>query len=102
MNHGPGQSTVLKSAAVGSSIPEGTRLTRQLKQKQKMYERSKQREKSKTYRTRRQALVKEKFELYFQRGTETETGYQKGMSDLPLPQCSRRKREEHSYSKHKK
>ena len=102
MNHGPGQSTVLKCAAVGSSIPEGTRLTRQLKRKQELYERRKQRKKSKTYRTRRQALVKEKFELYFQRGTETETGYQKGMSDLPLPQCSRRKSEEHSYSKHKK
>jgi hypothetical protein len=54
------------------------------------------RKKTKTYHTRRQALVREKFDLYFQRGTETEIGYQKALRVLPLPQCIRRKREEHS------
>lgn len=102
MNHGPGKSTALKCAALGSSIPEGTRLTRQLKRKQELYEHSKQRKRSKTYRTRRQVLVREKFNLYFQRGTETQTGYLKGMSDPPLPQCSPRTSNEHSYSKQKK
>ena len=104
MNHGPGKSTTLKCAALGSSIPEGTRLTRQLQRKQTLYENSKQRKKSKAYRTRRQVLIKEKFDLYFQKETDTQTGYMKGMSDPPLPQCSRRKlsNQEHSYSKPKK
>jgi hypothetical protein len=102
MNRGHGRSTVLRCAAVISSIPEGTHLTWQLERKQDLYDRSKQRKRLKTYRTRKQALVREKFELYFQRGTETETGHQKGISDLPLPQCSRRKSEEYAYSKQNK
>lgn len=97
MNHGPGTSTAVKCAALGAPLPPNTRVTRQLEKRQKMHQHNKLRQKSVLHRTKRHARVIEKFDMYFQKGTDTNVGYVKRMTDPPIP-----KKSEHSYSKAKK
>lgn len=97
MNHGPGTSTAVKCAALGAPLPPNTRVTRQLEKRQKMHQHNKLRQKSVLHRTKRHARVIEKFDVYFQKGTDTNVGYVKRMTDPPIP-----KKSEHSYSKAKK
>lgn len=85
LNHGPGKSTTLKCSALGSPLPSGTRVSHQLKRKQEKYNRDRQRKQSSAYRAKRHACVKDKFEMYFQRKTDSEVGYVKGMNNPPLP-----------------
>lgn len=103
LNHGPGESTTLKCSALGSPLPSGTRVSHQLKRRQEKYSRDRQRKQSSAYRAKRHACVKNKFEMYFQRKTDSEVGYVKGMNNPPLPKPdTEKKKKEHSYSKARK
>lgn len=76
LNHGPGESTTLKCSALGSPLPSGTRVSHQLKRRQEKYSRDRQRKQSSAYRAKRHACVENKFEMYFQRKTDSEVGYE--------------------------
>ena len=101
LNHGPGKSAAIKCAALGAPVTEGTRVSCQLQRKQRKNEQDRLRKRSSKYRARRQTLVKQKFQMYFQRAeTQIQAGYSKGMSNPPLPDS--KETGEHSYSKKKK
>ena len=78
INHGPGKSVAMKCAALGAPITEGTGVCCHLQRKQKKHEQDRARKRSSKYRAKRQTLVKQKFQMYFQRAeNETQAGYLK-------------------------
>lgn len=83
-------SAAIKCAALGAPLPPNTCVTRQLEKRQKMHQHDKLRQKSVLHRTKRHARVIEKFDMYYQKGTDTNVGYVKRMTDPPyqtfLPQ----------------
>ena len=82
LNHGTGKSAAMKCAALGAPITEGTRVCRQLQRKQKKHQQDLTRNRSSKYRAKKRTLVKQKFQMYFQRAeNETQAGYLKGMSN---------------------
>ena len=84
LNHGPRKSAAIKCAALGGPVTDGTRVSRQLQRKQRKNEQDRLRKRSSKYRARRQTLVKQKFQMYFQRAeTQIQAGYSKGMSNPP-------------------
>ena len=88
----------------GVPITEGTRVCRQLRRKQNKHQTDRARKRSSKYRAKRQTLVKQKFQTYFQRAkNETRAGYLK-WSEISNPPLSDSKMEtwEHSYNKMKK
>ena len=82
--NGPGKSAAIKCAALGAPVTDGTRVSRQLQRKQRKNEQDRLRKRSSKYRARRQTLVKQKFQMYFQRAeTQIQADYSKGMSNPP-------------------
>ena len=91
LNHGPGESTLLKCEALSVPLAKNSRPVRQLKREDEIYENQQARKKTSVVKQERTVSKLEKYGLYDMKVEEKEETYRKGLNDPEVTEKPKRR-----------